>query len=139
MKILVFEGASSFCEVPPYRIGEGASPTKVLWRDAVAGCSVLKYGCGLGAVAGCSGCSDEALHERAWKGSCGLGVWRGALAGCSGGVLWRMLWRGALLHGGSLRNGLEQEPSKKPARGQTPKPTKNKHFHEENSPVLRAF
>ena len=47
MKILVFEGVSSLCE---------ASPTKVLWRDALAGCSVLKYGCGLGAaVAGCSG------------------------------------------------------------------------------------
>ena len=60
MKILVVEGLSSFCE---------ASPTKVLWRDALAGCSVLKYGCGLvlwrDALAGCS---DGALHERAWRG-----------------------------------------------------------------------
>ena len=47
IRILVFEGVSSLCE---------ASPTKVLWRDAVARCSAHKYGCGLGAaVAGCSG------------------------------------------------------------------------------------
>ena len=58
-------------------------------------------------------------------------LWRDALTGrsmkrlggaavgwVSGGVLWRMLWRGALLHKRSLRKGLEQEASKRPARGQ---------------------
>ena len=95
MKILVFEGVSSLCE---------ASPTKVLWRDALAGCSVLKYGCGLGAAVA----ARDALTGRSTKGLGGAAV---------GWVLWRMLWRGALLHKRSLRKGLEQEASKRPARG----------------------
>ena len=78
MKILVFEGVSSLCE---------ASPTKVLWRDALAGCSAIRL------WAGCCGGMlwRGALTGRSTKGlggaAVGLGVWRGALAdalaGCS--------------------------------------------------------
>ena len=65
-------------------------------------------------------------------------LWRAALAECSGEMLWR---------------GSQQNARKKPARGrqgvskrfqmgglhETPKPLKNKYFHEKNSPVLGAL
>ena len=84
-----------------------------------------------GALARCSG-------GMLWWGA-GRMLWRGALAGCSGGVLWRDALAGKPARG-------QEEASKRPGRGpkwgephETPKPLKSKYFHEENSLVLRAL
>ena len=104
----------------------------LLWRDAAAGCSPF--------------IEENPWMGQLWAGCCGGMLWRGALARCSGGVL---ASRGQPEASKKPARG-QQEASKRPGRGQeeapnwggtheTPKPLQNMHFHEENSPVLRAL
>ena len=147
-RVLVVRPERFHAKTRPRFRGRGCTRRKGL-DGALAGCSggmLWKADALTGCLAECSAFTAEA-YIKAWRGSCELGVllWRGALAGASNVRDRKKPARGQQEASKRPARG-QEEASKRPGRGptwggphETRKPLKNKYFHEDNLPVLRAF